>query len=149
MIKIKNSIRVCINAILTTLVGMFITSCEEWSNGGGGTLCLYGSPWAEYDVKGGVTSETNEPLKSMQVVVKAQDEYAEPDTVYTNEEGRYQCNYGITSFGEECVQVIVNDTTGEYESDTLHIAPRQMQEVEKGSWNVKYNVDADFQLKKK
>ena len=29
MKKIKNSIRLCLNAILTTLVGMFITSCEE------------------------------------------------------------------------------------------------------------------------
>ena len=150
MKKIKNSIRFCLNTILTTLVGMFITSCEDGPNGGGGgTLCLYGSPWAEYDVQGEVTNETNEPLKSMQVVVKANDEYAWPDTVYTNEEGKYQCNYGITSFGEECLQVIVNDTTGEYESDTLHIAPNQMQEIEKDSWNIKYNVDADFQLKKK
>ena len=75
MQKIKNSIRVCLNAVLTTLVGMFITSCEEGPNGGG-VVCLYGSPWVEYDVQGEVTNETNEPLKSMQVVVKAQDEYA-------------------------------------------------------------------------
>lgn len=148
MKKIKNSIRVCLNAVLTTLIGMFITSCEEGPKGGG-VVEMYGVPMAEYDVQGEVMNETNEPLKSMQVVVKANDEYAWPDTVYTNEEGKYQCNYGITSFGEECVQVIVNDTTGEYESDTLHIAPNQMLEVEKDSWNVKYNVDADFQLKKK
>ena len=148
MKKIKNSIRVCLNAVLTTLIGMFITSCEEGPKGGG-VVEMYGVPMAEYDVQGEVMNETNEPLKSMQVVVKANDEYTWPDTVYTNEEGKYQCKYGITSFGEECLQVIVNDTTGEYESDTLHIAPNQMQKVEKGSWNVKYNVDADFQLKKK
>ena len=35
MKKIKNSIRFFLNTILTTLVGMFITSCEE--GGGGGT----------------------------------------------------------------------------------------------------------------
>ena len=148
MKKIKKSIRVCLNTILTTLVGMFITSCEEGPKGGG-VVEMYGVPMAEYDVQGEVMNETNEPLKSMQVVVKANDEYAWPDTVYTNEQGKYQCNYGITSFGEECLQVIVNDTTGEYESDTLHIAPNQMQEIEKDSWNIKYNVDADFQLKKK
>lgn len=148
MKKIKNSIRFCLNTILTTLVGMFITSCKEGPKGGG-VVEMYGVPMAEYDVQGEVMNETNEPLKSMQVVVKANDDYAWPDTVYTNEEGKYQCKYGTTSFGEECLQVIVNDTTGEYESDTLHIAPKQMQEIEKGSWNVKYNVDADFQLKKK
>lgn len=142
MKKIKNKYHLLVSSLLTTLLGFFGVSC-------GGQEVLYGSPWAEYDVQGEVTNETNEPLKSMQVVVKANDEYAWPDTVYTNEEGKYQCNYGITSFGEEYLQVIVNDTTGEYESDTLHIAPNQMQEIEKDSWNIKYNVDADFQLKTK
>ena len=55
----------------------------------------------------------------------------------------------LNSFGGECLEVIVNDTTGEYESDTMHVAPRKMQETERTDWTVKYSVDADFQLKKK
>ena len=148
MKKIKNSIRLCLNAVLTTLVGMFITSCEEGPNGGE-VVCLYGSPWAEYNVQGMVTNETNEPLKSMQVVVKANDEYAWPDTVYTNEEGKYQCNYGITSFGEECLQVIVNDTTGVYASDSTHISSGKMTVEDQDSWSTYYSMRQDFRLKKK
>ena len=53
MKKIKNSIRFCLNTILTTLVGMFITSCEEGPNGGG-VVEMYGVPMAEYDVQGEV-----------------------------------------------------------------------------------------------
>jgi hypothetical protein len=96
-----------------------------------------------------VTNEDGEALESMQVSLKVVDEFTWPKNVYTNEQGMYNMQIKLNSFGGECLEVIVNDTTGEYESDTMHVAPRKMQETERTDWTVKYSVDADFQLKKK
>lgn len=142
MKKIKNKYHLLVGSLLTTLLGFFGVSCGEQE-------LLYGSPHAEYNVKGEVTNEDGEALESMQVSLKVVDEFTWPKNVYTNEQGMYNMQIKLNSFGGECLEVIVNDTTGEYESDTMHVAPRKMQETERTDWTVKYSVDADFQLKKK
>ena len=142
MKKIKNKYHLLVGSLLTTLLGFFGVSC-------GGQELLYGSPHAEYNVKGEVTDEDGEALESMQVSLKVEDEFTWPKNVYTNEQGMYNMQIMLNSFGGECLEVIVNDTTGEYESDTLHIPPKKMHLVEQTDWTVKYAVDADFQLHKK
>ena len=113
------------------------------------TAC-YGCPYAEYDVEGYVCDENGNMLENMQVVVRAYDrDWDYPDTVYTNADGHYRTAYGITSQGGDCMEVIVNDTAGVYESDSRHISSGKMTVEDKDSWNVRYSMRADLQLKKK
>ena len=114
------------------------------------TAC-YGTPHVEYEVEGQIYGEDCEPLKSMQVVVRTFNDYsyAWPDTVYTDKAGYYRVNYGIPSFGGDCMEVIVHDPKGEYESDSIHIASNKMKVEAEGSWSSRYSMKADFQLKKK
>ena len=60
MKKIKNKYHLLVSSLITTLLGFFGVSC-------GGQELLYGSPHAEYNVKGEVTNEDGEALESMQV----------------------------------------------------------------------------------
>ena len=83
-----------------------------------------GEDSAEYEVEGQVYDEDYKPLEKMQVVVRTFDDYSHewPDTVYTDAAGYYHVNYGIPSFGGDCMEVIVHDPNGEYESDSVHIS---------------------------
>ena len=113
------------------------------------TAC-YGCPYAEYDVEGYVCDENGNMLENMQVVVRAYDrDWDYPDTLYTNEDGCYRVVHGITSQGGDCIEVIVNDTAGVYESDSRHIPSGKMKVEDKDSWNVSYSMRADFKLNKK
>ena len=113
------------------------------------TAC-YGCPYAEYDVEGQVYGENNEPLENIQVVVGTYDrDWRSPDTVYTNADGYYRAIHRLTSTGGDCIEVIVNDTVGVYESDSRHIASGKMTVEDKDSWNVRYSMRADFKLNKK
>ena len=112
------------------------------------TAC-YGCPYAEYDVEGRVYDENGNPLEDMQVVVRTYDSsWDYPDTLYTNEDGCYRVVHGITSQGGDCIEVIVNDTAGVYESDSRHIPSGKMKVEDKDSWNVSYSMRADFKLNK-
>ena len=113
------------------------------------TAC-YGCPYAEYDVEGYVYDENGNMLENMQVVVGTYDrDWRSPDTVYTNKDGHYRAIHSLTSTGGDCIEVIVNDTAGVYESDSRHISSGKMTVEDKDSWNVKYSMRADFRLNKK
>ena len=113
------------------------------------TAC-YGCPYAEYDIEGYVYDENGNMLENMQVIVGTYDrDWRSPDTVYTNKDGHYHAVHSLTSTGGDCIEVIVNDTAGVYESDSRHISSGKMTVEDKDSWNVKYSMRADFRLNKK
>lgn len=114
------------------------------------TAC-YGAPHAEYEVEGNVYNEEGEPLDDMQVVVRTFDDYSYswPDTVYTNEKGKYHATYGIPSFGGDCMEVVVHDPSGVYESDSVHIGSGKMKVEAEDSWSARYSMKADFHLGRK
>ena len=113
------------------------------------TAC-YGCPYAEYDVEGYVYDENGNMLENMQVVVGTYDrDWRSPDTVYTNKEGHYHAVHSLTSTGGDCIEVIVHDTAGVYESASRHIASGKMKVEDQDSWSAYYSMRQDFQLKKK
>ena len=112
------------------------------------TAC-YGCPYAEYDVEGYVYDENGNMLENMQVVVGTYDrDWRSPDTVYTNKEGHYHAVHSLTSTGGDCIEVIVNDTAGVYESDSRHISSGKMKVEDQDSWSVSYSMRKDFQFDK-
>ena len=136
--KYNNLLQRFIRLFSLTSVAFVVTAC-------------YGSPHAEYKVEGNIYNEDGEPLDSMQVVVRTFNDYsyARPDTVYTNESGKYHAVYGIPSFGGDCMEVVVHDPNGAYESDSVHIGSGKMKVEAEDSWSARYSMTADFQLKKK
>ena len=113
------------------------------------TAC-YGCPYAEYDVEGYVYDENGTMLENMQVIVRTYDaSWDYPDTVYTNADGHYHAIHSLTSTGGDCMEVIVNDTAGVYDSDSRHISSGKMKVKDHDSWSTYYSMRADFKLSKK
>ena len=113
------------------------------------TAC-YGCPYAEYDVEGYVYDEDGNMLENMQVIVRTYDaSWDYPDTVYTNADGHYHAIHSLTSIGGDCMEVIVNDTAGVYDSDSRHISSGKMKVEDQDSWSTYYSMRADFKLSKK
>ena len=114
------------------------------------TAC-YGCPYSEYEVEGQVYGENSEPLEDMQVVVRTFNDlgHERPDTLYTDKAGYYHTDYGITSFGGDCIEVVVHDPDGVYASDSVHIGSGKMKVEDQDSWSTYYSMRQDFRLEKK
>ncbi len=108
------------------------------------------------DVEGRVLNEDNQPLESIQVVVKATDNqiHQHIDTFYTTNKGNYRARYiGRCLFEADEITIIANDTSKVYASDTVRVTPDEIKYVgmeEDSDWtiNMYYSLDNDFQLKK-
>lgn len=117
-----------------TLLGIlgfsFVSACD-----GEGTSPIpmygvqveYGSPYAEYFVKGKVTDDAGRPIKGIAVTVP--DEYA--DTVFTSADGSYELNGGF--FPVETIDVKFTDVDDEenggwFATQEKHVALEQQKE---------------------
>ena len=141
----KTNFRQKYNSLLQRFIRLFSLSSVAFVL----TAC-YGCPYAEYDVEGYVYDENGNMLENMQVVVRTFDqEWDYPDTVYTNADGHYRAIHSLTSTGGDCMEVIVHDPNGEYESDSVHISSGKMTVEAEDAWSASYSMKANFQLKKK
>ena len=111
---------------------------------------MYGVPHADYDVTGVVQNEEWQGLEGVQVIIKSYSDFERTDTVYTNAEGTFRDDYATHSSSGDCLELIVNDPKGEYQSDTVHVSNRRMEVVEDGDWYDAYAIDNIYiTLKKK
>ena len=146
--KYNSLLQKCIRVFSLTGVAFVVTACY-------GVAPPVSDSEDYVDVNGQVLGENDEPLESIQVVVKAKDAYCEhSDTVYTSEKGNYRLRYtGNCMLAMDEIEIIANDTTHVYASDTVHTGADQitLSRMEDNCWGgIKYySLDADFQLKKK
>ena len=114
--------------------------------GGGNQLVMYGTPSADLEIKGKVTNHKQEPLKDIQVVVNPIGNWK--DTLYTNENGEY--HWSIQHYSPtDSATVVVNDTTGQYASDSTKVA-YQYDRTKADDWYEGVaTAEADFELKEK
>ena len=138
----RNWFNVFLGAVLG-LMGFGCFSCGK-----------YGTPYGDFTFEGQVTDENKNPLPKMQVVRRGgwgddanNRHWAEfADTLYTNAEGKYY-RYLEGDFPLEIHKVIVNDPSGEYQSDST-IATVEYSGGH--SWyKGKADLKLDFKLKKK
>lgn len=130
------------------LVLLGFASCE-----GGDTPCEYGTPHADYEIKGKVQNEEGQPMKGMRVIVAenppATSSYytGRKDTLYTEGTGEY-------TFKDEFAwpimgyRVVCEDPSGVYKADSVDVEMKPAQH--KDGWY--YGSDSkkvDFELKKK
>lgn len=115
-------------------------------------LLMYGSPYAKFQVKGTVTSEADEPLKGIQVIVRTEwdNDPIAADTLYTDEKGEFQTKeLGTGGIGKQ--KVYFHDIDGEenggtFKSDSIALKDMDMKQIEKGDNNW-YNGKYEFTTK--
>ncbi len=146
----KTKLKIWMNVLLGAFVGMLGYGCDDSSRSG-----MYGTPTGDLVFKSHVSNEANESLEGVQVVQQggwkdgAGTMYWErwADTLYTDAEGNvYKLYQGDIPLPYH--KVIVNDTTGEYQSDSI------ITEVKytggDGSWNSgRATLDVNFTLSPK
>lgn len=120
-----------------------------------GPIAEYGCPYAQFEATGVVTDEENQPMENVQVIVKNKGDNDTPreflPTVYTDDAGvyRYSNEY---MFPTDSMDVIVMDTAGVYESDSVRVKVDYDRSgvAPEDHWNAGVGiVYQDFQLKKK
>ncbi|MBR6828581.1 MAG: radical SAM-associated putative lipoprotein [Prevotella sp.] len=95
------------NALLSTLLTILgFGSCTNVGEDeyGSPVICEYGTPWANYEVKGVVTDETGAPVSGIKTSIK--EVYKRDDGMYTagkdstltDAKGQYQLNSGGRSY---------------------------------------------------
>lgn len=105
----------------------------------------YGSPTADYRVKGKVTDILNNPLEGIQVIVEDTDEVFEKDgkstnrdTTYTDGNGEFVSSLARDEYGTAYgTYVIFNDVDGElgggdFESVSIDLSDRKGEKVKDG-----------------
>ena len=127
-----------INGLLAAIIGLIGYGCGKEPE----IVCEYGVPHAELEINGQVTNEKGEALKDIQVVVHPEWN----DTLYTDSLGQFDKTYKYV-FPMDKQQIIVNDTSGVYASDSTTVDVTYSGGS--GNWNYgRGEVHVDFQLKK-
>jgi len=128
------------------LVLLGFASCE-----GGDTPCEYGTPHADYEIKGKVQNEEGQPMKGMRVIVTENpsptgETYpGQCDTLYTGDAGEYlfEEDYAVTNK----YRVVCEDPNGVYKADSVDV--NMKPEHGKGWYMGSDSKEIDFELKKK
>lgn len=122
------------------------------------TACYGPAPYdyEEYvDIEGHVLDESNQPLESIQVILRNDDEhYRFCDTVYTNEDGAFTKQYRDRNvIFSDSIDILAHDTTNIYASDSVRVSTNQIvherfEEVDDVQKHY-LSLITDLQLKKK
>lgn len=117
---------------------------------------MYGSPYAKFQVKGKVTSEADEPLKGIQVIVRSSwdNDPLIADTLYTDEKGEFQTQESRFD-GIDEQKVYFHDIDGEenggtFKSDSIALKDMDRKQIEKGDnnwYNGKYEITPKSPIK--
>lgn len=141
------------------LVLLGFTSCSNHEDGNEEIMLEYGSPYTRFQVKGKVTSETDEPLKGIRVVTRTEwnNHPMLADTVYTDAQGEFKTQeLGSTTIAEQ--KVYFDDVDGEanggsFKSDSIALKDMKPELLEEGSgWNkgkFEFSTETPVKLKKK
>ena len=107
------------------------------------------------DIEGQVLDEDNQPLESIQVIVRNEDErHRFCDTIYTNKDGEFKRQYNeYQVIFSDSIDIIAHDRKNVYSSDSVRIAANQREHKgyeEVGGIHKHYmSLNTNIQLKKK
>ena len=94
MDKAKQLFLISMNKLLAgllTLLGFSLAACDK-----GGT-CEYGSPYADYEIKGKVVDNQGYPIANIQIEISdsiPENGWMQKDTLYTDSDGKFQWKRG-------------------------------------------------------
>ena len=139
-----------INAVIAFLLSVLgFSSCDFTKKYGvpNEIRSMYGTPYAEIEATGKVFNEQNEPVSSARVTLK--DSYSIDS--YTDKDGIYTIRV-TNELPKDSISIVVNDTNGVYESDSVRIKvdyDRSDAKEHNDFYEGKASIYQDFQLKKK
>lgn len=124
--------------VILTLLGFSAASGCAVEYGCPPVYCEYGVPTMEFKVTGKVTdSETETPLKGIAVTYMEYDDYERPDTVWTDEDGRFV--YESYGFPADSVKLKFTDVdmfdNGGYFETAVEKYPLQKVTDGTGNWD--------------
>ncbi len=99
----------------------------------------YGTPSADYLVKGKVTNiDTEKPIEGIGIIVPNKNQYIRSDTVYTNAQGEYKIELiHAFPYHNEKMKVIAKDLDGEkngiFYADSIEVSFSAKDQTKKGS----------------
>ena len=141
MKKIRLRVLARVNVLLGAVLALFGLGCE-------GCAKKYGSPYATYQYEGSVTNEQQQPLKDIQVTIKAPKYNNEPIArpVFTEEDGRFRGEtWGETTI--DTLNVVFTDTTQVYQTDSTQMVVKW--EKSREEWCAgECEFEVNMQLKK-
>ena len=146
------------NAVLTVLLSMLGFGCSSSDDD---MVVEYGTPHADYTLKGVVTDEAGTPVRNIKTSAKilgkteAGAYTGERGTVQTDETGRYELEYD--GMARTDLKIVVEDIDGdanggEFLNDTLDVDFHKAVKVGEGDnhwYGGKFEVTTDVKLKKK
>ena len=150
------------NAVLTALLSVLGFGCSTDEPEEYGTILMeYGTPYADYIIKGSVTNEAGQPVRGIKTSLKSvfdneNEHYVLGlDSVETDVSGNYQLKYVGTQ--DRSLRLIVEDVDGvanggEFLSDTLKIdfdKAVQTKQSDEFWYDGAYEISQDVKLKKK
>ena len=130
-----------------------LTACdvEIWN----GTV-EYGTPYAEYEVKGRVSDAEGTPIQGIRVSMgESQDRYMDSVAV-TDAEGRFHVIHGTFPFRDNTFDIQFTDIDGEaggglFDEQTVTVQAEMTEEGDgwdEGDYAVKKDVNVTLELKK-
>ncbi|MDR0798865.1 MAG: radical SAM-associated putative lipoprotein [Dysgonamonadaceae bacterium] len=131
MKMMKNAIIKNFDRLILLLLGILgLTNCDI------DMPVEYGSPTGEYQITGTVTNgETGKPIPQIQIVRSLDPDFdVRPDTLYTNEEGKYIIYmHGLnTPVNLKFEDIDGEENGGYFQSKTLETAVTKKDQVQKG-----------------
>ena len=147
------------NAVLTALLSMLGYGCSSTEEPLDmyGPPVEYGTPHADYIIKGRVMDESGTPVQGIKTSLRKVDKVRAYgiDSVQTNASGNYQLKH--TGWQNQYYKVIVEDIDGEanggeFLSDTLDIDYDKAVKTKDGDgkwYHGIYEISQDVKLKKK
>lgn len=154
----KHFLQQC-NLILGSILALLgFSSCDEEGvlpGRGGNEVCLYGTPYAKYDVHGAVLNTEGKQLEGMNVIIKEVFEGSDfspyigiLDSLKTNQDGSYQGKGRWEDFHKSTMRVVVEDPSGEYAADSTEVNLKRTNK-DKDAWCGGTDTGtANFTLKK-
>ena len=120
-----------------------------------GTTEEYGTPYAEYEVKGRVSDAEGTPISGIRVSMgESQDSYMDSVAV-TDAEGRFHVIHGTFPFRDNTFEMQFTDIDGEaggglFEEQTVTVQAEMTEEGDgwDGDYAVKEDVNVTLELKK-
>ena len=143
--------------LLYLLLGILgFTACGEGGAGGGGMMCEYGTPTADFTVKGKVTNADGKPIKGIEISSKDLSSFIDGSglSAVTAEDGTFVTNK-IKEFGVGGT-LVFTDTDGEANGGEFVTLEKQISTLPQkqikdrdGWYRGEYEVTADVKLKKR
>ncbi len=122
------------------LILLGFSSCDKENPNNeepGGGLCMYGTPSAEYRIKGTVTDKDGRPVTSANVIIRNlgyESQFAEDEALYkdvwlndtlkVNDKGEYLFVDRDSGWGENDFRVVVHDVAHKPDSVKVTLVPK-------------------------